>query len=98
MARFSSRTGTWSGQRSRVNVPLPETVRDERQWHTEMPGGLLRVDFGSPVPRLPSEPQPVHMKGTLKVPQAAPAARPVEPPVCDAPAPQRDHRAITRQP
>src|SRR5438045_9513641 len=102
MALFSSRTGTWSGRRSRVNVPLPETVRDDRQWHTEMPGGITRIDYGAPVPRLPCEPQPVCKHTPKAVLAEAPAEAPKLTPASvatdaarDRP---RDHRATPRQP
>jgi hypothetical protein len=104
MARFSSRTGTWSGRRSRVNVPLPETVRDERQWQTQLPGGLIRTDFGAPIPRHPTEPQPVHVGGSIKRPEIAAEPVPVlialppSVPSADAAARLRDHRSITREP
>jgi len=101
VARYSSREGRWYGQRRSAAV-LPETVRDERQWRTEMPGGITRIDFGAPVPRLPCEPQPVHVSGSLKAPAAAPKAAPAEPPASTPQSsrdgPSKPQRAITREP
>jgi hypothetical protein len=100
MARFSSREGRWYGL-PRANVPAPEHVRDDRKWHTELPGGLVRTDYGAPIPRHPSESQPVLV--------ARPSEAAAEPlPAAPAPAPasapavsrkdHREHRAITREP
>lgn len=63
MARYSVRTGRWyRRQRPHAAPPLPRG--DHRQWRTELPGGLIRIDIGEPVNRLPSEPQPVPIGGT----------------------------------
>jgi hypothetical protein len=102
MARYSSRTGRWYGQK-RSNVTLPETDRDERQWQTQLPGGLVLTEYGAPIPRHPTEPQPVHVGGSIKgSSEVAPKAPPSEPPA-SVPSPSRealtrDHRAITREP
>lgn len=60
--RYSAREGRWYGERQR-NKPTPETVRDEREFHTDFGGGMIRVDLGAPIPRGPGEPQPVAVKG-----------------------------------
>lgn len=62
---------------------------DDREWHTELPGGLVRVDIGEPVKRLEVEPRAELQKGasglgrkveaTPEAPLAAPAV-PVEMP------------------
>lgn len=93
MARFSPRTGRWHGV-SKGNAPLPETTRDEREWRTEMPGGMVRIDMGAPVPRLPGEPQPVAQRSPSK-----PARAPVVTPVADPLPPQRKAASVSpRQP
>lgn len=101
MARFSARTGRWHGLR-RANTPLPETQRDEREWRTELPGGLTRTDYGAPIPRLPCEPQPVSVgrpsEEPRATPQPAPAVAPDATPSPAAIARRRNHRAITREP
>lgn len=61
MARYSRTLGRWFG-RGRSNPPLSEANRDDRQWQTELPGGLVRIDMGSPTKRLASEPQAVEVR------------------------------------
>jgi hypothetical protein len=101
MARYSSREGRWYGKARPSNVTQPEHVRDERVWRTELPGGLIRTDYGAPIPRHPSESQPVAV--------ARPSQAPAEPlPPAPAPTPSsappvsrkdhKEHRAITREP
>ena len=100
MARYSSRDGRWHG-RSRSNVTVPEGTRDEREWHTEMPGGLTRIDFGAPIPRHPSETQPIRKDKPKPVPVEAPVETPKATPISVPPVSRkdhRDHRAITREP
>lgn len=83
MARFSVREGRSYGRWGRPQTNQPshsETVRDERQFVTDLGGGLVRVDVGAPIPRLSSEPQ-----ANLKVTQAAPEAPAVEPEPPSAP-------------
>lgn len=93
MARYASREGRWYG-RERRNLPLPEDVRDEREFHTDMGNGMLRVDIGAPVARLPSEPQPVAVKGQ---PKAQPTPEPT--PASDlSPLLPADLRRVPRDP
>lgn len=107
MARYSVRTGRWYG-RGRSYPPRPLPPGDDRQWRTELPGGLVRIDMGEPVKGLPSEPQPARIGGTAGAPKAPPPE-----PVSDTaeaerfaamlpkdirPRDWRDHRAITRNP
>ena len=72
MARYSARTGRWYG-RSGTNVSVPEGTRDDREWHTEIADGITRIDYGAPIPRLPSERQPVRKDKPKAITPAAPA-------------------------
>jgi len=76
--RFSAATARWSGGKRPSNVTVPEGTRDDRRWHTELPGGMLREDIGAPVPRLPGEPQPVSA-GDTNTARSIPQAPPLEP-------------------
>jgi hypothetical protein len=60
MARYSVRTGRWYG-RGRDYPPRPLPPPDDRQWRTELPGGLVRIDMGEPVRGLACEPQPARI-------------------------------------
>jgi hypothetical protein len=107
VARYSSREGRWYGK-ARANAPLPETARDERKWHTELPGGLIRTDYGAPIPRHPSETQPIPVARASMEPatdDSLPTVRGSETPApVPVSAPQvsrkdhKEHRAITREP
>lgn len=74
-----------------------------RETSTTLTGGLVRIDVGAPVPRLPGETQAVRLvnKGI------APSARPATPAPAEAattalpaspPREPREQRAITRDP
>jgi hypothetical protein len=67
---------------------------------TDMGNGLVRVDLGEPLKRLPCETQPILKHIPKPVPATAPAeapkAIPVSTPSATASARLRDHRAITR--
>lgn len=81
-SRYSSREGRWYGRRF---TPLhqPTAEPDDREWHTQLPNGMLVVEFGNPVRRLPCEPQPVLVKGSLGAAKAMPepsCAEPTTPP------------------
>lgn len=78
-----------------------------RETSTALPGGLVRIDIGAPVPRLPSEPQPVSSRVARVVPDSAPSgpegasdAPPPEAPKEPRKVPRepREKRAITREP
>ena len=100
MPRYSARTGRWHGKRS--NVTQPEGVRDERVWRTEMPGGLTRIEYGAPIPRHPSETQPIPVAGAPAEPaeplSETPALVLPSTPQATRKVTRRDHRAITREP
>jgi len=68
MARYSVREGR-GDRRRRNRPPADPVVPDERQWRTELPSGLVRIDMGEPIPRLACEPQPV----AIAAPEVAPA-------------------------
>jgi len=107
VARYSSRERRWYGRPvgpARRNVTLPEGSGDAREWHTELPGGRVRVDIGEPIRRLASEPQAVLVGSVSPKPRkAAPAAAPAAPPAAPSDGPRvrpprrrKEHRAITR--
>jgi hypothetical protein len=71
---------------------------------TELAGGLVRVDIGEPVKRLPSEPQAVPVGAPNAPPPVFPGAPSVAPAAATA-APaeapkvtRKEHRPITREP
>lgn len=79
MARYSVRTGRWYGRQS-YSSSRPPPPGDDRQWRTEMPGGLIRIDMGQPIPRHPDEPQAVQIDRPAGLPDTPPqpAADPTE--------------------
>jgi len=96
--------------RRALGTPLPDPYSarsaDYAERHTshvtELENGLVRVDVGEPIKRLPSETQPVRSHGPKAVPAPAPAetptAAPVSVPSASREARKRGHRAITRKP
>lgn len=70
MALYSSRSGRWSG-RYKAQPSHPEPVRDEREWHTDLGNGLVRVDIGSPIKPVHGSPKPTLAKDS-RVPAPAP--------------------------
>lgn len=112
MARFSRALGRWVSNRPSRNAthadpygPHSAAYGERHAAHvTELPGGLVRVDLGEPVKRLPSEPPAVRLPspaallpvshGAPPVSHETPAADPAEPPKGPRPEP----RAITREP
>ncbi|MBB6123245.1 hypothetical protein [Sphingobium subterraneum] len=88
--RYSSREGRWYGER-RNNTPLPETVRDEREFLTDFGNGVVRIDIGAPIHRLPDEPQPVAVSMPLPLRRAAP-----ELPAVTSDIPPAHHRKVPK--
>lgn len=99
MLRYSTREGRWYGK-ARSNVTVPEGTRDDRKWHVELPGGLVRIDYGAPIPRHPSETQPVPVARPLEAPAGPASVAPAPARISVRPMSRkdhRDHRAITRE-
>lgn len=67
---------------------------------TELPGGLVRIDIGEPVKRLPCERQAVRRDAPKALPLAPVEAPPAPPaaPTAAPPVSRKEHRAITREP
>jgi len=102
---FSRQQGRWVSRSGAARPSYPDphdphgpAYAERNKVHaTELPGGMVRVDIGEPLKRLPSETQPVPSV-TRKAP--APVAI-APPPAAPAAAPRvapKEHRAITRQP
>jgi hypothetical protein len=69
-------------------------------YETQLPNGIVRVDMGEPMSRLPNETQSVPKGKPRTAPivvAAAPVAAPSVPPAVPA-GPLKGHRAITRNP
>lgn len=70
---------------------------------TDLGNGMVRIDVGTPPPRLPSETQPVREGRRAAAPKAPAVPRKPAPEPATAPSPAaaerlRNHRAITRDP
>jgi len=73
--RYSVGEGRWYGARPSAST-APKPPCDDREFRTDFGGGLIRVDLGEPVARLPGEPQPVAVKapkGSPEVPADNPS-------------------------
>lgn len=70
---------------------------------TDLGNGMVRIDVGTPPPRLPGETQPVRQRQPAARPKAPATPRKPAPAPATAPSPAaaerlRNHRAITRDP
>lgn len=61
MSRFSRTEGRWHG-RTGGGGRVQQGTPDNREWRTELPNGIVRVDMGEPIKALPCEPQPMAIK------------------------------------
>lgn len=111
--RFSRRLGRYVSRRRPPTVSYADPYapgsadyaeRNKRRM-TELSGGMVRIDVGEPVKRLPSEPSPATLDDqkalppvTVEAPQAPPVSDPPAAPAAALKVPRREHRAITRKP
>jgi hypothetical protein len=108
---FSRRKGRYVSRRGSPGVtyedpyaPDSAAYAERNASHvTELSGGLVRVDIGEPIKRLPCERQAVRLDlpqivcGTLASVPVSPAA-PTAAPAAAPKVPRKEHRAITREP
>jgi hypothetical protein len=108
---FSRRQGRYVSRRGSPGVtyedpyaPDSAAYAERNASHvTELSGGLVRVDIGEPIKRLPCERQAVRIGGPTAPQPVSPAptvspAAPTAAPAAAPKVPRKEHRAITRQP
>jgi len=102
--RYSARTGRWHGKAQRppghdpYSRTAPGHAERQRQHVTDLGGGLVRIDLGTPPARLACESPAVALRGPEHPPEVAPATPkpPMVPPRLISPREWRDGFGLNR--